>query len=207
MVGHRVPLAGLIILVLVAGAFVAAPAAASDGDLVWTRRLGGASGDNGRGVAVDGSGNVYTTGIFLGTSDFDPGAGTFNLTAAGESDVFVSKLDSSGSLVWVRQLGGTGTDVGSHVAVDGSGNVYTAGHFSGMADFDPGVGTFDLTAAGGTDVFVSKLNSTGNLVWARQLGGTSNDQGFGVAVDGSGNVYTTGSFGTADFDPVAAPPI
>ena len=71
-------------------------------------------------MAVDSSGNVYTTGAFQGTVDFDPGAGTTNLTSIGGYDVFVSKLDSSGDLVWARSFGATGysTDVGKSVAVD-----------------------------------------------------------------------------------------
>ncbi|MEX2323550.1 MAG: SBBP repeat-containing protein [Acidimicrobiia bacterium] len=130
------------------------------GDLVWADQLGGGSDDYGRGVAVDGSGNVYTTGYFFGTADFDPGAGTLNLTSAGSGDVFVSKLDSAGNLVWARQLGGGLDDIGQGVAVDGSGNVYTTGHFSGTADFDPGAGTLNLTSAGASDVFVVKLGDT-----------------------------------------------
>jgi len=82
-----------------------------------------------RSVAVDSSGNVYTTGHFGGTVDFDPGAGTTNLTSNGHEDVFVSKLDSSGDLVWAKSFGGTGRDRGWAVAVDSSGNVYTAGFF------------------------------------------------------------------------------
>ena len=166
--------------------------------------FGGASSDQGNSIAVDSSGNLYTTGYFEGTVDFDPGAGTSNLTSAGGSDVFVSKLDSSGNFVWAKSFGGTSSDIGNSIAVDSSGNVYTTGFFEGTVDFDPGAGTSNLTSAGDSDVFVSKLNSSGNFVWAKGLGGTSSDFGFSIAVDSSGNVYTTGSFaGTADFDPGA----
>ena len=166
-------------------------------DLVWARQMGGSPPPNyvpgtpgmwASGVAVDGSGNVYTTGYFtgtVGTVDFDPGAGVFNLTSTGRSDIFVSKLDSAGNFVWVRQMGGSAA--GNDVAVDGSGNVYTTGSFSGTADFDPGAGVFNLTSAGGP-VFVSKLDSAGNFVWARQMGGTSSAVGNDMAVDGSGDV-------------------
>jgi hypothetical protein len=76
--------------------------------------------------------------------------------------------------------------------------------FQGTADFDPGAGTFHLTSSGSDDIFVSKLDSAGNFVWAKAMGGPSGDAGQGIAVDGAGNVYTTGSFqGTADFDPGA----
>ena len=174
----------------------------SAGNFVWARQMGGASFDRGIGVAVDGSGNVYTTGFFNGTTDFDPGAGIFNLTAVGAVDIFVSKLDSAGNFVWAQRMGGGSSDVGSGVALDSSGNVYTTGFFRGIADFDPGGGRVAARSAGDEDIFVSKLDSAGNFVWARQIGGTSVDEAFGVAVDGTGNVYTTGFFsGTADFDP------
>ena len=98
---------------------------------------------------MDGAGNVYTTGWFGGTADFDPGAGTSNLTSVGSKDIFVSKLDSAGNFVYARQLGGTqpGDFRNIPIAVDGSGNVYTTGPFTGTVDFDPGAGTSNLTSA------------------------------------------------------------
>ncbi len=176
----------------------------ASGNHLWAKRMGGTTGEAGYGIAVDASGNVYTTGYFLGTADFDPGAGTANLTSAGVDDVFVSKLDASGNYLWAKGMGGTSIDIGYGIAVDASGNVYTTGSFNGTVDFDPGAGTANLTSAGGDDVFVSKLNASGNYLWAKRMGGTSIDIGYGIAVDASGNVYTTGSFiGTVDFDPGA----
>jgi hypothetical protein len=101
---------------------------------------------------------------------------------------------------------GNGIDFGRAVATDASGNVYVTGQLAGVADFDPGAGT---TALAGVhdDVFVAKYTAAGALVWARQLGGTSADQGNAIAVDAAGNVFTTGTFqGTADFDPGAGAP-
>jgi hypothetical protein len=114
---------------------------------------------------VDGLGNVYTTGYFKGTVDFNPGSGTFNLTAVGSSsDIFVSKLNSSGGFVWTRRMGGTTDDGGLSITIDGSGNIYTTGYFTGTADFDPSTGTFNLTAAGSfADIFIEKLNESGSL--------------------------------------------
>ena len=164
--------------------------------------FGGTVNDYGMSVAVDASGNIYTAGYFAGTADFDPGAGTYNLTSAGNDDVFVSKLNSSGDYVWAKTFGGTVADYGTSVAVDASGNIYTTGYFAGTVDFDPGAGTINLTSAGGTDVFVSKLNSSGDYVWAKTFGGISSERGVSVAVDSSGNIYTTGYFAeTGDFDP------
>ena len=176
----------------------------SSGNFVWAKSFGGTSTDNGNAIAIDASGNVYTTGYFYVTADFDPGAGIENLTSTGLQDVFVSKLDSSGNFVWAKRLGGTNTDTGNAVAVDAAGHVYTAGYFHETADFDPGAGIENLTSAGGMDGFVSKLDSSGSFVWAKSFGGTSTEFGRAVAVDAAGNVYTTGPFNvTADFDPGA----
>ncbi|MBL7815493.1 MAG: SBBP repeat-containing protein [Saprospiraceae bacterium] len=170
----------------------------------WAARMGSTSDDTGNKVIVDGSGNVYTTGDFTGTVDFDPSAGTSNLTSAGVSDVFITKFDAAGNLIWAKNMGGTSFDRGYDIAVDGSGNVYTTGWFSGTADFDPNAGTANLTSVGSTDIFISKLDASGNYVWAKSIGGSIDDYGFGLALDGSGNVYVTGTFqNTADFDPNA----
>src|SRR5206468_3312337 len=111
----------------------------------------------GFGVA-DEQGNVYVSGGFHGTVDFDPGPGVYSQTSVGGYyDVFVWKLDSSGSFAWARQMGGSGTDAGTRPAIDGRGHVYTTGYFSGTADFDPGPDTYNLVSAGGTDAFLSQL--------------------------------------------------
>jgi hypothetical protein len=179
------------------------------GNYVWARRMGGSgsSADFGESIALDASGNVYTTGRFSGTSDFNPDpAVTNSLTSAGIDDIFISKLDAAGNYVWAKQMGGISQDYGSSIAIDAFGNSYTTGVFNGTADFnsDPAA-TNNLISAGGEDIFISKLDASGNLVWAKQLGGTSNDLGFGLAIDASGNVVTTGEFrATSDFNPDAA---
>ena len=174
------------------------------GNFVWAKSMGGTDYDVGYSIALDASSNVYTTGYFQGTADFDPGTGTFNLTSTGSEDIFISKLDASGNFVYTKSMGGTGTDHGHSIAIDASGNVYTTGYFYDIADFDPGTGTFNLTSVGYDDIFISKLDASGNFVYAKSMGGTSNDYGYSIALDASGNVYTTGVFyGTADFDPGA----
>ena len=176
----------------------------ASGNLVFAKRFGGGISDLGYSIAVDSTGNIYTTGFFQDTVDFDPGAGTTNLITAGSSDVFISKLDASGNLVFAKRFGAAETDVGLSVAVDSTGNVYTTGYFEQTVDFDPGAGTTDLTTGGGSDVFVSKLDASGNLVFAKRFGGSSDDGGISISVDSNGNIHTTGYFEErVDFDPGA----
>jgi hypothetical protein len=182
----------------------------SNGDFVWAKNMGGTESEQGyvhdfsNRIALDSSGNVYTTGGFADTVDFDPGLGTFTLTTDWSFDIFISKLDSYGNFVWAKSMGGTNRDVGYDITLDSSGNIYTIGLFEGIADFDPGADIFNLTSAGADDIFVSRLDSNGNFIWAKSMGGTNRDVGNGIALDLSSNVYTTGFLqGTADFDPGA----
>ncbi len=172
------------------------------GSFVWAKSFGGFNNDFGYSIAVDVSGNVYTTGYFYGTVDFDPGVGVFNLASSGNKDIFLNKLDASGIFVWSKNIGGTTDDWGSSVVVDVTNKVYITGFFSGTMDFDPGVGITNITSAGQEDIFVSKFDQSGNFLWGKAMGGTLSDWGSSIAVDVSGNVYSTGYFNsTADFDP------
>ncbi|MEC8924176.1 MAG: SBBP repeat-containing protein, partial [Actinomycetota bacterium] len=185
----RLATATLLVLSLLAGwgSAVGAWSTGAGGDPNWgSTTFGGTGFDWGGQVAVDGSGNVYTTGYFNNTVNF--GAG--DVTSAGSYDVFVTKLNSAGAHQWTTTLGGTGAELAYSVAVDGSGNVYTTGYFTGTANFGAG----NVTSAGIWDVFVTKLNSAGAHQWTTTFGGTDSEVGYSVAVDGSGNVYTTGQF-------------
>ena len=177
----------------------------TSGNFVWAKRIGGGNFDSGESLVIDDSGNVYVTGNFRTTVDFDPSvSGTHNITSAGDYDIFVVKLDVAGNFIWAKSMGGPYADYGISIALDGSLNVITTGYFADIVDFDPGVGTYNLTSAGNVDVFVSKLDNIGNFEWAKKMGGTSSEKAYSIAVDDSGNVYTTGSFrSTADFDPDA----
>jgi len=176
----------------------------TNGNLIWAKSLGGTNQDLGASLAVDASGNVYITGYFSGTVDFDPGAGTSNLTSAGLDDVFFAKYNSNGDLLWAKNIGGSSFDYGEAIILDNSGNIYLTGFFQNTVDFDPGAGTFNLTSRGGEDIFFAKYDSNGDLVWAKNVGGTDSDRAFSIALDGSGNIYITGRFqGTVDFDPGA----
>jgi hypothetical protein len=176
------------------------------GNYVWAKKMGSSLGnDIGSGLVLDASGNCYIAGHFYNTVDFDPGAGTQNLSAAGNSDIFLAKYDASGNYVWAKSMGSANNDMGYALAIDASGNSYITGSFIGTVDFDPGTGTQNLMAAGGSDIYLAKYDGAGNYIWAKSMGGsTDNDVAYGVAIDASGNSYITGSFmGTADFDPGA----
>lgn len=144
---------------------------------------------------------MYVTGSFQGPADFTSNGNPVTLTSAGQDEVFVWKLDSSGAGVWAKSAGSASGDAGRSVVVDSTGNVYVTGAFTGSADFDPDGNSANLTAVG-IDVFVWKLSSAGALVWARQARASAFSDGTSIDVDSSGNVYVAGSFrGTADFDP------
>ena len=148
------------------------------GDIIWTRQFGSSTEDVAQGVAVDDSGNVYVVGWTSGTL---PGQ-----TSSGGIDAFVRKYDGSGDEIWTRQFGTSTSDLASGgVAVDGSGNVYVAGYTLGTL---PG-----QTSSGDFDVFVRKYDGSGGNIWTRQFGSSSYEYAYGVAVDGSGNVYVAGT--------------
>jgi hypothetical protein len=174
-----------------------------EGNHLWTRTWGAAGQDDAGKVISDYSGNLFIVGYYANTVDFDPGSGVYNMTSAGGiADIFLSKFDTAGNFTWAESMGGTGEDKSFSVTRDGKGNLYLSGIFTETADFDPGTGTYNLTSAGGYDIFICKLDTAGNLIWANRMGGTDDDKGISCLIDTIENLYVTGSFkGTADFDP------
>jgi hypothetical protein len=130
----------------------------TDGNYIWAKSLAGADNVNGEFITLDTYGNIYITGAFQNTADFDPGQGTASLTATGNFDIFVAKYAPDGNYIWAKNMGGSGIDRGLSTTVDASGNVYTTGFFNGTADFDPGTGVANLTSKGSSDIFISKLD-------------------------------------------------
>jgi hypothetical protein len=179
----------------------------ASGQLAWAKRIGGTGADTAYGLCLDPSGNIHVAGTFTGKVDFNPStadADTFFLTS-NATDAFVLKLNQHGEFIWAKSMGGSGRDVAMAVAVDIQGNVIATGGFTGKADFNPSTAdadTFYLNSAGDVDIFISKLSPAGNFIWAGRMGGTSEDVGNSIALDLSGNIYTTGAFRlTADMDP------
>ncbi len=175
----------------------------TSGNFVWVKKVGSPSDDDfSSDIALDSSGNVYVTGNFTNTVDFDPGPGVYYLTAANY-DNFILKLTASGNYSWAKAIEGQGNDdKGISIDTDSEGNVYTVGVFRMTADFDPGVDSFELTSAGNFDIYVSMLDRFGNFVWAKRIGGTDNDEGQSIVIDGSGNAIVTGNYaGVVDLNP------
>ena len=162
----------------------------SSGSVIWARSAGGSVGDSGlsKCVATDAMGNVYITGAFSSpTFTF----GTTTLTNAGWLNIFLVKYNSSGSIIWAQNAGGSIDDEAMSVTTDASGSVYIAGYFS-----SPTItfGTTTLTNEGGYDIFLVKYDASGSVIWGNSVGGIGEDHAASVATDASGNVYVTGYF-------------
>jgi hypothetical protein len=152
----------------------------------WTGHFGGAGNDFGESVTTDDLNYIYTTGSFSQTVNFGDG----DVVSHGGLDIFLMKHSSSAVFAWVRQAGGTSPETSTSIAVDSQRNVYITGYFQGSADFGGGL----FGSAGMTDVFVASYTTNNAYRWSLCLGNTMNDQGFGIAVDGSRNVYVAGHF-------------
>src|SRR5208283_4844758 len=171
---------------------------ASGSALVYSTYLGGSALENGEAIAVDTAGNAYVTGQTSSTN-FPTANALQSTSGGGYYNAFVTKINASGSaLVYSTYLGGSGSDGGSGIAVDASGNVYVTGNTS-STNF-PTVNALQSTLTGSYVAFVTKCNATGSaLIYSTYLGGSGGDQGNGIAVDASGNAYVTGITSSFDF--------
>lgn len=184
----------------------------STGKFRWAFKMGGslsvAYEEGGQDIAIAGA-NVYLTGNFEGTTDFNPSAGTNTLTSNGSLDMFVAKYDTTGAYGWAISMGSNNKhDYSYAIDIDASENVYITGGFEETVDFDPSVGTATLVSASvnAQDIFVAKYNSSGVYQWAFQVGGNTSvdDHAFDIDVTPTGDIYICGEvWGPADFDPSA----
>jgi hypothetical protein len=172
------------------------------GNLIWGKSIRGYGEYSvvGNAITVDYLGNVIITGFFGNTVDFDPDTTSYFVSGAAWS-VFVLKLDPNGNFKWVKTWSGGGYgNYGYSVASDTHGNIYTTGLYLNNCDFDPGPSTYTLNGSSGGHCFISKLDSSGNFIWARDLAGGSSI-GESLKLDNSGNIYVTGFLnGSVDLD-------
>jgi hypothetical protein len=168
--------------------------------LIYSTYMGGSDYDFGYAISIDDSGNAYITG-YTRSTDFDITPGAFQTTKQFGADVFVTKLNSTGTgLIYSTYIGGSFDEIGYSIALDGSGNAYITGD-TGSTDYDITPGAFQTTKGANSDVFVTKLNSTGTgLIYSTYIGGSSGDYGNAIAIDGSGNAYITGYTLSPDYD-------
>jgi hypothetical protein len=172
-----------------------------DPELVYSTFLGGSSMEDGYAIAVDGTGSAYVTAHTV-SSDFPTTAGAFDTSYNGGmyGDVFVAKLNAAGmGLVYATFLGGSDSDIGEAIAVDGVGSAYVTG-YTYSSDFPTTAEAFNTNHNGYEDAFVVKLNATGTgLVYATFLGGSGWDYGHAIAVDGADSAYVMGRTASSDF--------
>lgn len=179
------------------------------GDFAWVNRIGGKRGDRGNALVTDDASNIYITGRFQDTVDFDPGVSVSQLYATTNNAIFVARYTTSGTFDWVKGLQGDPEltiGEGKGITLDDLNNVYVVGDFAGEIDFDPGAGTFNLATFGASDVFISKLTPAGDFIWATRIGGGGQyDYGSSIDIDVNGAIVSGGSFaGTTDFNPLGS---
>ena len=222
-----------------------------NGNFIWANVLQTDYTGKANYLRIDHADNVYIAGLFQRSMDFDPGPETYilgdiNNTGSpflakfdrdgnfiwGKKDVgngvfavdhnqhiylfggyyplgngVITKLDAKGDTLWSKRTGSGWAvyEYSTPIQVDGDGNIYTAGRFRFTQDFDPGPGVYNIASYPGntnTDVAISKLDTDGNFIWAKQISGVGNDTPYGMVLDSNGNIYTTGTFYIkTDFDP------
>lgn len=170
-------------------------------DLVWSATFGGLEEDERPSLSIDGLGNVYVTGNFEATADFDPGEGRYELTSRGEEDIFLVKLSRGGNLVWAHAIGGLGSDRGEGIVTGRNGDLFVTGSFRASVDFDPGSGQTILSSAGDEDIFVARYGLTGFLFGAQAMSGSLEEMGHAIALDVANGLYVAGSYqGSVNFN-------
>jgi hypothetical protein len=170
-----------------------------NGNWLWAKRAYGTGTENGTGIAVDASGNVYITGYF-NSSTLSFASGISLSRNSTSNDGFVAKLNSSGTWLWARKAGGAGNDQGMAIALDASGNAYVGGIYTGTAylyNLTMNINITPVTSPGYTDLFVAQINPSGVWQWAASAGGSSPDNVGGIAVASDGSVYLTGSYNSS----------
>ncbi|MBD3636466.1 MAG: SBBP repeat-containing protein [Crocinitomicaceae bacterium] len=172
------------------------------GDLIWAKQLTGDNFSGGTDMAFDSNNSMYITGYFSGTVDVDTGPGIYLESAYGGNDAFLMKVDTAGNLIWFKKFGGSQGDLAQAITIDHNDNIYITGNHYGSGDFDPGPGTLTLNGSNGLCVFVVKLDTSGQTIWAKEFVGPGEASCQSIDTDSEGNVYTAGTFSdTVDFDP------
>ncbi len=176
-----------------------------DGEFMWAVTWGGASWDRAHGIYIDENDNIFVTGDYIGTVDFDPGPEICEYTSYSNShgDAYLSKFDSEGQYIWTKVWGGSDATIPYDVEMDSQDNIYIVGEYYGTVDFDPGPGAdYHEGSVNWFDAFILKLTPDGEYVWARTYGDYGRQSVNDLTFDSLDNLYVCGIFThTADFDP------
>jgi len=167
---------------------------AADGKLLWFKEGKSVSQTSPRALALDNAGNYIAVGYFGSSTATTATFDNITLTTNGQRDIYIVKYNSNGVIQWGVNAGGIGSgDEAKDVACDASGNIYVTGVFADSANF----GSVKVVGNGGSEMFVAKYTSVGNLVWVKTAGGKKEDEGNGIALDASGNIYVSGRIDSA----------
>ena len=173
------------------------------GELTWAFKIGNNNNVSASHREIDESGNIYVAGQFTGTVDFDPSEDVEYLTAT-YYETFISKYNTNGELVWVKNIEAKSNNVGNmnYMCVDTQNNVYVAGYFEQDSDFDPSESDAQLNNLGGQDIFFGKYSSEGELIWIKQIAGYSDERACNIVINEDGYISLIGYFSEiVDFDP------
>lgn len=164
------------------------------GQLIWAKSMGSPAYEEPVSIGTDAAGNVYISGYFSETGDYDPGEGVFELTSNGGQDAFVVKLDQNGQFVWALNFGGAEQELVLGMDVNSDGDSFITGSFASTVDFDPGEEVEERNPINGRDGYALKLDTDGNFGYATVFGGNGNVTAWDVALDPEGNAYAAGGF-------------
>lgn len=169
----------------------------------WAKDYGdhGANNESSVKLTIGNDGSVYNIGSYRGTADFDPSLSVSNLIAVGMTDIYFTKSDTAGNLIWAKSIGSFDFEFPKSIEVDSLGNVFVIGMFNNTCDFDPSNSSYFVTSSGANDCFIAKYDDTGNFLWVKTFGAINNDYISSSCLDRMGNIYLTGNFDkTIDFD-------
>jgi len=173
----------------------------SAGNFVWAKAFLGSDYINPYQLTTDANNNIFSSGTFYGTYDFDPGIGQTILSASQTDDIYITKLNSNGNFIWAKKLGNNNYENVEGLVTDLVGNAYITATFTDTLDTDPGANVVNLIAQNDA-ILMLKLNSSGNFVWSKKIDGNGYTYPENIDINNQGHIYLTGYFdGIADFDP------
>jgi len=173
------------------------------GDFIWAEQFISDGSNSISSLTIDKSNNVITTGAIQDSVDFNPNpTEQYYLTSNGNFDIFICKLDSSGTFIWSKAIGGLESDESRYIISDHTNNIYITGQYSDSIDLDPGLNTHYVSPTGDSESFILKIDSLGEHIWSNAFHSSESILIAKITLDPLKNIYSTGHFtGTTDFDP------